>query len=107
MNVQTNNAEKCDQALQVLHEVYDPEIGLNIVDLGLVYELNFDEADRNLFCRMTLTTQFCPMGASITGNVQQMLRASFPAWDVRVDLTFEPAWDLSKLSQEGREFLGQ
>lgn len=107
MNIKTNDSEKCNQAMQVLYDVYDPEIGLNIIDLGLVYGLYFDEADRKLVCMMTLTTQFCPMGDSITSETKLTLSRSFPGWEVQVNLTFEPAWNLGMLSPAGREFLGQ
>lgn len=107
MNIKTNNSEKCNHALQDLYHVDDPEIGLNIVDLGLVYELYFDEVANKLECIMTLTTQFCPMGDAITTDTYNSLEKSFPDWEVAVNLTFEPAWDFSMVSPEGREFLGQ
>lgn|SRR5690606_18134786 len=107
MNIKTNNREKCDYALQDLYHVDDPEIGLNIVDLGLIYELYFDDVDNKLMCIMTLTTQFCPMGESITENTRSSLGKSFPDWDVVVNLVFEPAWNFSMISPEGRTFLGR
>lgn len=106
-NITTNDRQKCDQALVGLYEVYDPEIGLNVVDLGLIYQLDFDEADKRLYATMTLTTQFCPMGESITGAVTQSLSGAFPDWSVNVDLVFDPPWDYSKISPEGKEFLGR
>ncbi len=107
MNIKTNNNEKRDLALQGLYHVDDPEIGLNIVDLGLVYELDFDETDRQLGCLMTLTTQFCPMGDAITSDTFNSLSSSFPDWEVKVQLTFEPPWHFGMISPEGREFLGR
>ena len=107
LNITTNNEEKCSQALAGLYDVYDPEIGLNIVDLGLVYELHFAEDNRKLACIMTLTSQFCPMGEAITSDTTNSLSNSFPQWEVHVDLTFDPPWDSSKISPEGKEFLGQ
>ena len=62
MNVITNNNIKSTVALAALQNVMDPEIGLNIVDLGLIYQLDFDESEKKIYCAMTLTTQFCPMG---------------------------------------------
>lgn len=107
MNIETNDSEKCDYALQDLYNVDDPEIGLNIVDLGLIYELHFEEANNKLTCIMTLTTQFCPMGDAITTDTYNSLGKSFPGWEVDVNLTFEPAWSFEMISPEGREFLGQ
>ena len=106
LNIATNNNEMCGHALEDLYNVYDPEIGLNIVDLGLVYELHFDEADKKLACTMTLTSQFCPMGEAITTDTSNSLTNSFPEWEVHVNLTFDPPWDVTKISANGREFLG-
>lgn len=106
MNTQTNDTIKCNLALTGLYDVDDPEIGLNVVDLGLIYQVNFDEAEKQVEAVMTLTTQFCPMGESIRDNVNRSLTTSFPEWKVIVNLTFNPPWDHSKISPEGREFLG-
>lgn len=104
-NIKTNNSEYLTRALQGLYEVYDPEIGLNIIDLGLVYELHFEEDQRKLNCIMTLTTQFCPMGESITSEVRMALMTSFLGWEVNVDLVFEPEWNFDLISPTGKEFL--
>jgi metal-sulfur cluster biosynthetic enzyme len=106
LNIITNDDEQCNHALADLYNVYDPEIGLNIVDLGLVYELYFDNELRKLQCIMTLTSQFCPMGEAITSDTTNSLTNSFPQWDVKVDLTFDPPWDASKITSNGKEYLG-
>ncbi|HTO15546.1 MAG TPA: metal-sulfur cluster assembly factor [Edaphocola sp.] len=106
MNVVSNDSIKCSIALSDLYNVIDPEIGLNVVDLGLIYRIDFEEKDRKVDVEMTLTTQFCPMGESITSNVNQSVSNSFPEWEVGVNLTFEPAWDFSMISPEGQEYLG-
>lgn len=107
LNIISNNDEKLRHALEDLYNVYDPEIGLNIVDLGLLYEIYFDEAGRKLTCIMTLTSQFCPMGEAITTDTSNSLSSSFPAWEVQVNLTFDPPWSFEKITATGREFLGQ
>lgn len=107
MNIKTNNNEKCEYALQDLYNVIDPEIGLNIVDLGLLYEMYFDEDAKKLECIMTLTTQFCPMGEAITSDTHNSLEQSFPDWDIIINLIFEPAWNMNMISMTGREYLGQ
>ena len=89
-----------------MYNVDDPEIGLNVVDLGLIYEITFHESEKKLDAVMTLTTQFCPMGESIQSNVTQSLMNSFPEWTINVNLIFEPPWDYSMISPEGQEFLG-
>lgn len=106
INVTTNNQDKCTEALSGLYNVYDPEVGLNVVDLGLIYQLDFNDDEKQLDATMTLTTQFCPMGESITGDVTQSLTTTFPEWKINVNLTFDPPWDYSKISPAGKEFLG-
>lgn len=105
MNVITNNSDKCLVAFAVLRNVMDPEIGLNIVDLGLIYQIDFEEGERKLFCAMTLTTQFCPMGESITNAVRETLQERFPGWEIIVELTFDPPWNHELISAAGLEFL--
>ncbi len=105
MDVITNNSIKCTVALAALQNVMDPEIGLNIVDLGLIYQLDFDEAERKMYCAMTLTTQFCPMGESITNAAKEVLKDSFPEYETIIELTFVPAWNNEMISAGGLEFL--
>lgn len=107
MNTITNNTQLLEHALAGLYDVIDPEIGLNVVDLGLIYQIDFDENEGALFCSMTLTTQFCPMGESIQGAVQNSLKASFPNFGVQVNVTFDPPWNVSLISPAGQEFLNQ
>lgn len=98
---------KCTVALAALQDVYDPELGLNVVDLGLIYQLDFDEDARKIFCTMTLTTQFCPMGASIKTSVENALEKTFPGYEIAATLTFDPPWSYDLISAEGRAFLGK
>ncbi len=107
MNVETNDQTRCAIALEGLYEVIDPEIGLNVVDLGLIYRVNFEEESKKIVIGMTLTTQFCPMGESITTDVNKSLCHSFPDWEIKVDLTFNPPWNYSRISAKGNEFLGR
>jgi metal-sulfur cluster biosynthetic enzyme len=103
MNTPTNNEEKCAIGLGALKNVYDPEIGLNVVDLGLIYELMFNE--NGIVCTMTLTTQFCPMGESIADNAKMALEAAFAHTPVAVNLVFDPPWSYANISEIGRQFL--
>ncbi|AWO00363.1 FeS assembly SUF system protein SufT [Chitinophaga alhagiae] len=107
MNVATNNDLRCTIALASLHDVLDPEIGLNVVDLGLIYQLNFEEDSRKIFALMTLTTQFCPMGQSIADGVKNNLSACFPGYDVELELVFDPPWNHEMISEEGQNFLNR
>ena len=105
MEVITNNNIKCTIALAGLYDVYDPEIGLNVVDLGLIYQIDFDEEDKRIDAGVTLTTQFCPMGESIINNVTESLSNAFKEYTVHVNLTFDPPWNSSRISVEGQNFL--
>lgn len=107
MNEITNNPIKCDIALEALKDVIDPEIGLNVVDLGLIYQINFDEENSRIKCVFTLTTQFCPMGESITEAVKRALENAFPQMEVALELTFDPAWNQEMISEAGINFLNQ
>lgn len=108
MTIETNNEKKCDIAVEGLYNVIDPEVGLNIIDLGLVYRIMYYEGEiPEVAVLMTLTTQFCPMSDSITSATEQSLQMSFPGAAVRVDLTFEPAWNPSMISEAGNEFLNR
>lgn len=105
MNVVTNNEDKCNLALIALKGVLDPEVGLNVADLGLIYSLNFNEDKKHIFVIMTLTTQFCPMGESIRDNVKQTIEGLFRGYSVDIDVVFDPPWSMELISEEGRKFL--
>lgn len=107
MNVITNNSSKCRIALAGLQQVMDPEIGLSVVDLGLIYQLDFDEATLKIYASMTLTTQFCPMGESIMHGVKQALQTTFPVEAIKVQLTFDPHWNPEMISAEGQIILNK
>lgn len=107
MNVITNDNLRCTIALASLEQVKDPEIGLNVVDLGLVYQIDFDEAANKIFVTMTLTTSFCPMGESITGGVRRALENTFSGKEIILDLSFDPPWSHERISPEGKEFLNR
>ncbi|MCO5238472.1 MAG: metal-sulfur cluster assembly factor [Chitinophagaceae bacterium] len=107
MNVKTNNDIKSTIAMAVLHDVIDPEIGLNVADLGLIYEIHFDEPGRTINTIMTLTTQFCPMGESIVSEVTRVMQEAFPEDTIQVNLTFDPPWSYELISEEGQKFLNR
>jgi metal-sulfur cluster biosynthetic enzyme len=93
-----------DEALETLRKVIDPEIGINIVDLGLVYEVDVDDSRINV--DMTMTTAACPLGAYITDQAATMLRRSFPEAEVNVNLVWVPQWTPEMMSDVARQQLG-
>lgn len=106
LNTETNDENLCLVAFEDLYHVDDPEVGLNVVDLGLVYKLEFDNEKKFLDADITFTTEFCPMGESIYDNIMDSLQGSFPDWEVALDVIFDPPWEMSMISEEGKEFLG-
>lgn len=103
----TNDEEKTNLAIDALKYVMDPEIGLNVADLGLIYQIDFDEAEKKVYCTHTLTTQFCPMGESIQTGVINALQETFPDHLVEVKVIFSPPWSAKMISDDGREFLNR
>ena len=91
--------------IAALKEVYDPEIPVNIYDLGLIYELNINKA-REVSIIMTFTAPNCPMADQVMGEVQQSVEAVPGVTKCNIELTFEPQWDRSMLSEEARVELG-
>lgn len=105
MTIRTNDKEKFPAAEASLKLVFDPEVGINIVDLGLVYDVFFNEENKKITVRMTLTTQFCPMGESIMENTNTAMTQAFPGYEIDVVLTFDPSWSYDMISEEGKKTL--
>ncbi len=94
-----------DKVTRVLHGVNDPELGINIVDLGLVYSVAVD--DDAISVDMTMTTPACPMSAHLVDEATTILRDHFPhARAVSVNLVWEPAWHPERMTETARRFLG-
>ena len=89
---------------ETLRQVIDPELGCNIVDLGLVYGLALN--DRKVTVQMTLTTRGCPMQESLAWGVQSALLKLEGVEDVDVDLVGDPPWSPDRMTAEGRARLG-
>lgn len=94
-----------EKVIKVLKTIYDPEIPVNIWDLGLVYEVDSDD-DNNLKIRMTLTAPNCPMADDILREVREKVEAVEGVKSVDLKLTFDPPWDESNLTEEARLELG-
>ena len=91
--------------ISALKEVYDPEIPVNIYDLGLVYELTINKA-REVSLLMTFTAPNCPMADQVMMEVQQGVESVPGITKCTIELTFDPVWDRSMLSEEARVELG-
>lgn len=92
--------------LEMLKKVIDPELMVNIIDLGLVYGATFDAAGRQIDVALTLTSPGCPMGGIIIEDAQQTLESNHPGFNVNINLVWEPAWSIERLSAKGKAELG-
>jgi FeS assembly SUF system protein len=91
--------------LEQLREVRDPEIPVNIVELGLVYSLDVED-DGSVHVRMTLTAPGCPVAGSLVEEVQQRLLATRGVTRAKTELVWEPAWTMERMSEGARLELG-
>ena len=93
-----------DEVYEALRDVYDPEIPVNIVDLGLVYGV--DVAENNVEVKMTLTFAGCGMGPYIAQQAEWRLAEIDSVEDINVELTFDPPWTPDMITDEGKKLLG-
>ena len=93
-----------DLVRQTLRTVKDPELDLNIVDLGLVYDVDVD--DGKVAINMTLTSPGCPAGPMITNDVYRVVRELEGVKDVEVEIVWEPYWTPERIDPRVRAFLG-
>jgi FeS assembly SUF system protein len=94
-----------ERVLAALKTVRDPEIPVNLVDLGLIYEL-LVKRDGTVYVEMTLTTPSCPVAGSLPGQVQQAVAAVEGVQDVRVKLVWSPPWSQARMTEEAKLELG-
>lgn len=93
------------QALTALHGVIDPELYINIVDLGLVYDLDFSDKNE-ITITMTLTTPHCPLEEAISNGVDNAMKPIFPDHKLNLNIVWEPEWNMDMMSEEARDQLG-
>ncbi|GIV58922.1 MAG: SUF system Fe-S cluster assembly protein [Rhodothermaceae bacterium] len=94
-----------EQVIEAIRSVYDPEIPVNIYDLGLIYEIRANP-DNTVFVKMTLTAPNCPAAGYLPYEVEQRIRAIPAVEDVRVELTFDPPFTIEMMSDEAKLELG-
>jgi len=94
------------KAVEVLKTVFDPEIPVNVYDLGLIYKIDYDPADKTLHVDMTLTAPNCPAADFIVEDVRQKLVGIRGPENVDLRLVFDPVWDKDMMSEEAKLELG-
>ena len=91
--------------IEALRTCFDPEIPVNIYEMGLIYEVKVDEPGA-VTIQMTLTSPSCPAAQSMPAEMEQKVRAIEGVTDVKIDLVWEPPWDQNKMSEAARLQLG-
>ena len=91
--------------IEVIQTCYDPEIPVNIYELGLIYEININE-ERNVHVMMTLTRPSCPVAETLPPDVESKIAGVEGVSSAKVEITFDPPWDQSMMSEEAKLELG-
>jgi len=94
-----------EKIVATIRQIFDPEIPVNIYDLGLIYGIEVDD-NNNVDVTMTLTTPHCPVAESLPMEVESKVRSVDGVDDVDLDVVWDPPWDMSKMSEEARLELG-
>jgi FeS assembly SUF system protein len=93
-----------DKIIAAVKTVYDPEIPVNIYDLGLIYKIEIND-DNNVHIDMTLTAPACPVADILPGQVATVVRQIDEVNEVKVDLVFDPPWTMERMSEEAKLLL--
>ncbi len=101
LDAETTAVASREAVIDALKTVYDPEIPVNIYDLGLIYDIEIDEAG-DVAIRMTLTAPACPVAGEMPGRVAETVAAVEGVGRVEVTLVWDPPWDMSRMSEEAR-----
>jgi FeS assembly SUF system protein len=94
-----------DQVIAALKTVYDPEMPVNIYELGLIYGVDVDDTG-HVNLRMTLTAPNCPVAGTLPGDVERAVRSVPGVSDVKLELVFDPPWTKDRISEAGKLALG-
>ena len=95
-----------ERAIEMLKTVFDPEIPVNVYDLGLIYKIDYQPEDKSLHVDMTLTAPHCPMADFIMEDVRQKLLSVDGPEKLDLRLVFEPEWTQDMMSEEAKLELG-
>jgi len=91
--------------LEQIKTVIDPEVAINIVDLGLIYEVHHQKEEKKIQVIMTLSARGCPVGDTIIQHVKTVVENEYPENHVTVDLVWEPQWTPNLITEEGKKAL--
>ncbi|MFY9308184.1 MAG: iron-sulfur cluster assembly protein [Bacteroidia bacterium] len=103
--INTHDTPLAQRVIDTIKTCYDPEIPVDIWELGLIYEINIDE-ENNLGVKMTLTSPSCPVAETLPPEVEQKLREVEGIKSAKVEITFEPPWEKEMMSEVAQLELG-
>lgn len=103
--INTNNTELTQRVIDMIKTCYDPEIPVDVWELGLIYEINIDE-ENNLIVKMTLTSPSCPVAETLPPEIEQKLREVEGIRSAKIELTFSPPWEKEMMSEVAQLELG-
>ena len=103
--INTTDTELTQQVIDTIKTCYDPEIPVDIWELGLIYEITLDD-EKNLKVKMTLTSPSCPVAETLPPEVEQKLREIKGINSAKIELTFEPPWEKDMMSEVAQLELG-
>lgn len=89
---------------ELLSEVLDPEIGIDIVSSGLIYDIDID--DKTISIEMTMTTPSCPMSSLLVDNSKDIIKKNIPGTKVKIKLVWDPVWNTEMMSESAKKIMG-
>lgn len=95
-----------NSTFELLKEVIDPELNVNIIDLGLVYEIEFIENNQTLRIAMTFSSKGCPMSDAILNDIRNRIENKFPNQKLSIEVVWEPEWTTERVTEQGKLALG-
>lgn len=107
LNITDQSSFKKMDIIENLRTVLDPELQINVIDMGLIYDIQISGNPDKILINMTLSSSHCPMGEAIVHSVKNCLENVYPHDTISVNLVWEPAWSFERITEEGRRQLGQ
>jgi metal-sulfur cluster biosynthetic enzyme len=95
------------EILEEIKFVIDPEVEINVVDLGLIYTIKHNEADKEIDIEATLSARGCPVGDTILMQIETVVQEAFPGYTVNVELVWEPCWTPEMITPAGKAALNR
>ena len=102
MKNQIENEEEIIFIKNILKEVIDPELMVNIIDLGLIYDIRLEKDKKMIEVDLTLTSTGCPLGDVIIQNIEQLLYRNYLGFIIKVNLVWVPVWNADMMTEEGK-----